>query len=108
MPASGLYLRAVQLMSRGYGELDEDEKAAEYARRIDRALSNGHFGARPVVEAKNGRKAHAATDVNAPLFSVIIPTQPSDGAAGVSGRAGTTNDAAGHVRGDCGGRWFDG
>ena len=74
VPASGLYLRAVQLMSRGYGELDEDEKAAEYARRIDRALSNGHFGARPVVEAKNGRKAHAATDVNAPLFSVIIPT----------------------------------
>jgi O-antigen biosynthesis protein len=74
VPASGLYLRAVQLMSRGYGKLGEDEKAAEYSRRIDRALSNGHFSARPIVESKNGRKAHAATDVNALLFSVIIPT----------------------------------
>ena len=74
VPASGLYLRAVQLMSRGYSELGDNEKAAQYARRIDRARSNGHFGARPVVESKNGRKAHAATPADTPLFSVIIPT----------------------------------
>jgi hypothetical protein len=74
VPASGLYLRAVQLMSRGYGKLGGHEKAAEYARRIERAFSNGHLGVRPVAEPKNGRKVHAATHDDAPIFSVIIPT----------------------------------
>jgi hypothetical protein len=74
VPASGLYLRAVQLMSRGYCEMGHNEKAAEYAQRIERAFSNGHLGVRPVAERKNGRKVHAATHADAPLFSVIIPT----------------------------------
>jgi O-antigen biosynthesis protein len=72
VPASGLYLRAAQLMSRCYGELGDVEKAVEYARRIDRAFSNGYLGVRPVAEPKNGRHAHAPAHV--PEFSVIIPT----------------------------------
>lgn len=72
VPATGLYLRAVQLMSGCYSELGNAEKAAQYAGRIERAVSNGHFGARPVAESKKGRKVHAPA--HAPEFSVIIPT----------------------------------
>jgi glycosyltransferase involved in cell wall biosynthesis len=74
VPASGLYLRAVQLMARGYAELGDNEKAAQYARRIERHLSNRYFGARQVVESKNGSKVRATTHAEAPIFSVIIPT----------------------------------
>ena len=74
VPASGLYLRAVQLMSRCYGDLGDNEKAAEYARRIERAFSNGHFGVRPAPESKHGSKVHATTHADTPVFSVIVPT----------------------------------
>ena len=43
VPASGLYLRAVQLMSYCYRELGDDEKAARYAARVEKALSNGNL-----------------------------------------------------------------
>ena len=72
VPASGLYLRAVQLMSRCYSELGDAEKSAQYAGRIERAVSNRNFGVRPVAESKNGRKTHEPGHV--PDFSVIIPT----------------------------------
>jgi hypothetical protein len=74
VPASGSYLRAVQLMSRGCGALGDNEKTGEYARRIERVFSNGHSGVLPVVESKNGRKVHAARHAVASVFSVIIPT----------------------------------
>ena len=72
VPATGLYLRAVQLMLRCYRELGDNEKAAEYAARIGRVLSNGHFALRSPAESMNGKRIHA--QAQAPLFSVIIPT----------------------------------
>src|SRR5277367_587177 len=58
VPASGLYLRAVQLMSYCYRELGDDENASRYAGRIEKALSNGHLALRPPPEPKNGTKVH--------------------------------------------------
>jgi len=72
VPASGLYLRAVQLMTRCYRDLGDAETAAQYATRIERALSNGHLALRAPAESKNGRKV--APRPNAPALSVIIPT----------------------------------
>ncbi len=72
VPASGLYLRAVQLMSNCYRELGDDENAARYAGRIAKALSNGHLALRPPAEQKNGKKVHGQPP--APVFSVVIPT----------------------------------
>jgi glycosyltransferase involved in cell wall biosynthesis len=72
VPASGLYLRAVQMMTRCYRELGDDESAAQYAARIERALANGHLAVRAPAESKSRRKV--ATLPNAPAFSVIIPT----------------------------------
>ena len=74
VPASGLYLRAVELMSRCYREVGDEEKAAQYAARLKRTLANGNFALRPLAESKNGRKAHAATHADTPPFSVIIPS----------------------------------
>ena len=72
VPASGLYLRAVQLMSCCYRELGETEKAGQYAARIERILSNGNFALRPPTESNNTRRIHAQQ--HTPVFSVIIPT----------------------------------
>ena len=72
VPASGLYLRAVQLMSYCYRELGDDEKAARYAARVERALSNGNLVLRSLPEQKNEKKVHGQPF--APVFSVIIPT----------------------------------
>lgn len=72
VPASGLYLRAVQTMSRCYRELGENEMAGRYAARVERALANGHFGLPPVAESKNGKMAHTRSQKLD--FSVIIPT----------------------------------
>src|SRR5277367_5256386 len=72
VPASGLYLRAVQLMSYWYRELGDDENASRYAGRIEKALSNGHLALRPPPEPKNGTKVHG--QLPAPVFSVIVPT----------------------------------
>jgi GT2 family glycosyltransferase len=74
VPASGLYLRAVDLMSRCHRELGDLEKAAQYAGRIERAGLNGNFGVGPVAESRNGRKVRSAPRADAPDFSVIIPT----------------------------------
>jgi hypothetical protein len=72
VPASSLYLRAVELMSCCYRGLGDDEKAAQYAARIERALLNGPTALRPPAESTNGRTIAARP--NAPTFSVIIPT----------------------------------
>jgi tetratricopeptide (TPR) repeat protein len=72
VPTSGLYLRALQLMGRCYRELGNIEKAAQYAARTARALSNGHLALRPPAESKIGKRAHAQP--HAPVFSVIVPT----------------------------------
>ncbi len=72
VPANGLYLRAVQLMSCCYRELGDDEKAARYAGRIEKAFSNGHLTLRPPPESKIGKKVHG--EARAPVFSVVIPT----------------------------------
>jgi hypothetical protein len=72
VPATGLYLRAAQLLVCCYSVLGDNEKAAEYGARIGRVLSNGHFALRAPTESKNGKRSHAQPHV--PLFSVIIPT----------------------------------
>ncbi len=72
VPASGLYLRAVQTMSRCDRELGENEMAGQYAARVERALANGHFGLPPAAESKNRKTAHA--QLHEPEFSVIVPT----------------------------------
>jgi O-antigen biosynthesis protein len=72
VPASGLYLRAVQLMLRCYRELGDNEKAVQYAARVERALSNGHLALRAPPESTNGKRVHAQR--HAPDFSVITPT----------------------------------
>ena len=72
VPASGLYLRAVQLLSCCYRELGDDEKAATYAARVEKALSNGNLVLRSSPEQKSARKVHGQPP--APTFSVIIPT----------------------------------
>jgi len=72
IPASGMYLRAVQLMLRCYRGLGDHEKTAQYAARVARSFSNGSFALRPPAESKNGKRTHAQT--HTPTFSVIIPT----------------------------------
>jgi len=109
VPASGLYLRAVQLMSRGYGELGENEKAAEYARRIQGGSLEWTFGrAAGCGTEKWAQGARGQACGRAAIFRNHPDLQPSGGTEGVSGRAGATNHAAGNVRGDRGGRWFHG
>ncbi len=76
VPASGLYLRAVQTMSRCYRELGENEMAGQYAARVERALANRHFGLRPATVSKNGQMTR--TQSHEPEFSVIIPTYNRD------------------------------
>jgi len=72
VPASGLYLRAVELMSCCYRELGDNEKAAQYAAKIEPVLSNGHLPLRGAAESKNGKRVYAQP--HAPVFSVIVPT----------------------------------
>ena len=70
--ATGVYLRAVELMARCYRELGDVEKAAQYSRRVDKLISNGNGAVRTAAKTKNGREAHSRP--NTPMFSVIIPT----------------------------------
>ncbi|MGA9180706.1 MAG: glycosyltransferase [Candidatus Acidiferrales bacterium] len=72
VPGSGLYLHAVELMSRCYRELGEGERAAQFAVRVERLLSNGDRAERVSSKSKSGRAIHS--QARTPLFSVIIPT----------------------------------
>jgi GT2 family glycosyltransferase len=72
VPATGVYLRAVDLMARCYRELGDVEKATQYSRRIQKLMSNGNAAVRTAAITKNGLKAHARPST--PMFSVIIPT----------------------------------
>jgi hypothetical protein len=63
VPASGLYLRAAQTMSRCYREPGENEMTGQYAARVERALANGHFGLPPAAESKN-KKRHTRSCTN--------------------------------------------
>jgi glycosyltransferase involved in cell wall biosynthesis len=72
VPATGVYLRAVELMARCYRELGDVEKAAQYSRRVEKLVSNGDAAVRTAAKTKNGRETHSPP--NTPMFSVIIPT----------------------------------
>lgn len=72
VPATGVYLRAVELMARCYRELCEVEKAAQYTRRVERLISNGSAAIRRSTKPKNTR--HARSPAPSPAFSVVIPT----------------------------------
>ncbi|MGA9970331.1 MAG: glycosyltransferase, partial [Candidatus Acidiferrales bacterium] len=72
VPASGLYLRAVELMARCYRGLGDVEKAAQYSRRVEKLISNGNAAARTAAQIKIGPTVHSRP--NTPMFSVIIPT----------------------------------
>ena len=72
VPASGLYLRAVELMARCYRQLGDAEKDVQYRRRVERFVAIGNLAARPAAKTKNGQSAKSRE--HAPAFSVIIPT----------------------------------
>jgi glycosyltransferase involved in cell wall biosynthesis len=72
MSASGVYLRAVELMARCYRELGDADKAAQYSRRVERFISNGNAAVRTSTKMQNGQKPHSRP--HALEFSVIIPT----------------------------------
>ena len=72
VPATGLYLRAVELMARCYRELGDVEKAAQYARRVERLISNGSAVIRSSAKSKNTQ--HTKSQAHTPFFSVIVPT----------------------------------
>ncbi|MFZ0522019.1 MAG: glycosyltransferase [Candidatus Acidiferrales bacterium] len=72
VPATGVYLRAVELMARCYRELDDAAKATEYTRRVERLISNGSAAVRLSAKSKNTRQAKS--QAHQPVFSVIVPT----------------------------------
>ena len=58
VPATGVYLRAVELMARCYRELGDVEKAAQYSRRVEKLISNGNAAARTAAQIEKRTRQH--------------------------------------------------
>ncbi|MGA7226143.1 MAG: glycosyltransferase [Candidatus Acidiferrales bacterium] len=72
VPATGVYLRAVELMARCYREIGDVEKSAQYTRRVERLLSYESAAVRPSAKSKNTQ--HDKSQAHTSVFSVIVPT----------------------------------
>jgi O-antigen biosynthesis protein len=72
VPATGVYLRAVELMARCYRELGDTEKATQYLQRVERFVANGNAAIRPSTKTKSAQQVKPR--MRTPSLSVIVPT----------------------------------